>query len=350
MAYKGVLKDIQTAIDLGVPERLPCFALSEEMDVRLFGTTYEEYCQDGKKMAECQIRSISHFDYDWCWLQVDDCFEFEPLGVGTKGEGNILRATCEYLPFTSETIQNLKMPDSKKDGRMPSLLEGINRVKEHYGDSLCVVGRTAAPLTAVSLTFGMTETLLMLYDNPRLVEEAVKFFVDYQTKFGLAQYEAGADAIWFGECNASSHLISPDQYTEFAFEPADIVAKEYKKHGWIFLHASEENPDYIKKMIDLNISILSVGPGVNIETAKEICSGKMCLMGNVNPILTLERGTVEDVRRETEQIVRAAAPGGGYCLDSGEMVPRDTPEENMQAMIETARETYASIMAQPQVK
>jgi hypothetical protein len=29
--------------------------------------------------------------------KVDDCFEFEPLGVGCQGEGNILRATKDYL-------------------------------------------------------------------------------------------------------------------------------------------------------------------------------------------------------------------------------------------------------------
>ena len=30
--------------------------------------------------------------------------------------------------------------------------------------------------------------------------------------------------------------------------------------------------------------------------------------------------------------------GGGYLFDTGEMVPRGTPEENMRAMIKTVRE------------
>jgi len=29
---------------------------------------------------------------------------------------------------------------------------------------------------------------------------------------------AGADAIWFGDCNGSGHLISPNIYREFAIE------------------------------------------------------------------------------------------------------------------------------------
>ena len=67
---------------------------TEEFGVKWYGKyPYEEACQDGDKMAEAWIAATESFDYDWVWLQVDDCFEFEPLGVGTHGEGDILRAT-----------------------------------------------------------------------------------------------------------------------------------------------------------------------------------------------------------------------------------------------------------------
>jgi uroporphyrinogen-III decarboxylase len=31
-------------------------------------------------------------------------------------------------------------------------------------------------------------------------------------------------------------------------------------------------------------------------------------------------------------------PGGAYIFNTGDMVPRDVPEENMQTMIRTARQ------------
>ncbi len=118
MAYDGVIEDVRKAIALQEPGRLPVLACSEEFDVKWHGRySYEEVCRDGRKMAEVWIAAIEHFDYDWAWLQVDDCFEFEPLGVGTRGEGNILRATKDYLPATDETLDAPPAPAPCRYGR-----------------------------------------------------------------------------------------------------------------------------------------------------------------------------------------------------------------------------------------
>jgi len=67
------------------------------------------------------------------------------------------------------------------------------------------------------------------------------------------------------------------------------------------------------------------------------------------------RGTPQQVAAEAERIVnlcraptegwhraklgteRSLVPGGGYLFCTGEMNPRDTPVENMRAMIEAVR-------------
>jgi hypothetical protein len=86
MAYEGLLDDVRKAIALEKPSRLPAFACSEEFDVKWYGKwDYETLCRDGDKIAEAWIAAIDEFDYDWAWVQIDDCFEFEPLGVGYRG-------------------------------------------------------------------------------------------------------------------------------------------------------------------------------------------------------------------------------------------------------------------------
>jgi uroporphyrinogen-III decarboxylase len=122
MAYAGVLEDIRKAVRLEKPGRLPVFACSEEFDVRMAGEVYSNYNSDASIMAKCQVEAIQKYDYDWAWLQVDDCIEFEVLGVGCKGGGNILPATCDYLPISETSLRGLRMPAPKKDGRMPVLL------------------------------------------------------------------------------------------------------------------------------------------------------------------------------------------------------------------------------------
>lgn len=341
MAYSGVLEDIRQAVAMKRPDRLPVFLCSEEMDVRVCNSRYDRYNSDAREMARVQIEAIQRFDYDWAWLQVDDCIEFEPLGIGVKGEGDILPATCEYLPATPESLDALRSHGYQVQGRMPVLLEAIKRVKEHFGDTVCVTGRVAAPFSAVTLAFGISETLMMLYDQPEFVQEALKFFEDYQRQFGLAQIQAGADALWFGDCNASGHLISPRDYKQHAMEPARRVSQAFRDAGaFVICHASEEKPEMVDLQSQVGFSILSIGPGLKLDQAREAAKGRVCLSGNVDPILCLERGTPEQVREAVRWTIENISIHGGHVMNSGEMVPRDTPEENVRAFIETARSAW----------
>jgi len=338
--YSGLMDDIRTCVDLGEPKRVPVFALSEEFDVKWYGKfSYEETCQDGGKIAETWIAAIEEFDYDWAWVQIDDCFEFEPLGVGTKGEGNILRATKEYLPAMQETLKKLEIPDPKRNGRMPEKLLALKKIREHFGDSVCVVGGLAAPFSSVGLIYGLTESMTLMYTDPELLRDTMYFFVELQKIWGKAQFEAGAHAVWLGDCNAMSNLISADQYKEFAFEPCKEVVDEFNRMGGLtFLHNSEESIAHIELTTRLGVSAINVGPGIDIGKAKELVRGKTCLMGNLEPIDLLMNSTAESVRKETERIMNTAKVGGGYMFNTGEMNPRDVPVANMEAMIQAARE------------
>ncbi|MPM99299.1 Uroporphyrinogen decarboxylase [bioreactor metagenome] len=93
-------------------------------------------------------------------------------------------------------------------------------------------------------------------------------------------------------------------------------------------------------MILTGVDVVSAGPGIEISKAKAVCDllDKGCICGNVDPIGTLLYGTRAQVRAETKRILDAGARSPGYIANSGEMIPRDVPEENIRAMIETIKE------------
>ena len=344
MAYQGVMDDIRRAVALEKPEQLPVFICSEEMDVRVCGSRYDRYNSNAREMARVQIEAVERFDYDWAWLQVDDCLEFETLGVGTRGEGDILPATCEYLPMTPESLRALREHGYRVEGRMAVLLEAIAEVKAHLGDTVCVTGRTAAPFSSAALAFGLTETVMLPITDPDFLGEALAFFEDYQIQFGLAQLKAGADALWFGDCNASGHLISPETYAAFAREPARRVSAAYQEAGGIVIyHASEEHPVCVGLQADAGFSILSIGPGLAMEEARRIAGDRVCLAGNVDPIAVLANGSEASVVEETRRIVDHISRHGGHIMNSGEMVPRDTPEANVAAFVCSTREAWREL-------
>ena len=339
MAYDGVIKDVMVAIRLEKPKRLPVFACSEEFDVKWYGKyIYEELCQDGDKIAEVWIAAIEEFDYDWAWLQVDDCFEFEPLGISTHGEGDILRATTGYLPATRETLENLRIPDPQTDGRMPEKLKAIKKVKQHFGDTVLIEGSCAAPYSSVGLLFGIEETMMLGLTDLDLLFEACEFFVEFQSRYLKAQIEAGAHAIFLGDCNAFSGMLSLEQYRKFAFPSCKKLVEKAHEYGTIIhLHNSEESIPHLLAESELGVDIINCGPGVDLAQVSKALRGKVCFSGNLDPVEVLMRGTPQQVAKEAERIVKIGYAEGGYIFNTGEMNPRDVPVENMKAMIEAAR-------------
>ena len=339
MAYPGVMKDIRACAELKKPERVPVFALSEEFDVRWHGKyTYEEVANDANKLTEVWSAAIKEFDYDWAWVQVDDCIEFEVLGVGCVGGGNILRATRDYLPATTETLKNLKIPDPGAAGRMPMKIESIRRLKEIFQDTVCVVGSAAAPYSSAGLLYGLEKPMLLMYEAPGFLRDTMDFFVEMQSTWGLAQIKAGADAIWLGDCNAFSGMLSPKQYRDFALEPCRKVIEKYRKAGGItFLHNSEISLPHVEIECELGADVISIGPAADLEKIKASTEGKTCIMGNLDPIEVLMKSTPGKIEKEVERIMKVGKRGAGYMFNVGEMVPRDTPVENMKAMMQRAK-------------
>jgi hypothetical protein len=50
--------------------------------------------------------------------------------------------------------------------------------------------------------------------------------------------------------------------------------------------------------------------------------------------LTLGHGTPEDVRRATAEAIRTLGPGGGFVLYPVDQLVKETPWENVQALID----------------
>ena len=63
------------------------------------------------------------------------------------------------------------------------------------------------------------------------------------------------------------------------------------------------------------------------------------LKGNLHTTDVMLRGSPEDVARASREAIDAAARGGRFILSTGDQCGRDTPDENLRAMVETAR-TY----------
>jgi uroporphyrinogen decarboxylase len=89
-----------------------------------------------------------------------------------------------------------------------------------------------------------------------------------------------------------------------------------------------------------SINPLEIAPMGDCDLAKvkREFGSRISLMGNLHTTEVMLRGSGQKVAEESRKAIDAAAEGGGFILSTGDQCGRDTPEENIRAMVEAARE------------
>ena len=338
MAYLNVLNDIKRCIGIEVPEQFPVLALTEEFDVAQAGMTYKEYASSEENAAKVHIQGIEKFDYDWACVYIDDCIEFEPLGVETICFNNVPASASRFLPAVQESISRLDIPDPMTAGRMPVQLGAIRRIRQRFGDSVLVCGRTPAPFSAVTLLYGIEQTMMLIYDEPKLLHDTMKFLLDVETSYAKAQIAAGVHALWIGDCSSSSRFLPVELFKKFAAEPAAEFISRVKAMGAIAIYFSaEKSIPHLMAALELGADIIGVSENADIAECKRTLNKKVCLMGNLDPINIVMNGTPEVIKAEVRRIISIAGRDGGFLFNTGEGIPRDTCPKNVKAIIEALR-------------
>ena len=75
----------------------------------------------------------------------------------------------------------------------------------------------------------------------------------------------------------------------------------------------------------------------DLAEIKRLWGGRLTLKGNLHTTRTMLMGTPDDVVAASRKAIDDAAEGGRFMLSTGDQCGRDTPFENLRAMIETAR-------------
>ena len=204
-----------------------------------------------------------------------------------------------------------------------------------------LVGFSGGVLEWSSNLLGLEAMMLLLYDDPDLVRAVVD-------RVGQTIYEAFSlfcemqhvFALWLGDDMGfkTATLLQPQHLRQYILPWHKRYAELAHRTGRLFLlhscgHVESLMPDLIAQVhIDAKHSFEDVITPV--EEFKQRWGTRVAVLGGVDVDL-LSRGTEDDVRRRTEQILTACASGGGYACGSGNSITNYIPPANYVAMIQT---------------
>ena len=156
--------------------------------------------------------------------------------------------------------------------------------------------------------------------------------------------EAGTDSILTGG-SGSITLQSPELWRKMSLPALKKISKICKEAGVISGVHSCSKERYIVEALALETDIDYVNPleiplmgDCDLGECKEKFGDKIALMGNIHTSNVMLQGSVDDVKAESLKAILVAGRNGGFVLSTGDQCGRDTPDENIFAMIKTVKE------------
>lgn len=149
-------------------------------------------------------------------------------------------------------------------------------------------------------------------------------------------------------CSSSCNsLLGPDLWRTWDKPALRAVVEEVHRHGrLVHVHFHGKSAETLADFAELGIDCVCPferPPGGDIVglpglvRVRELLGERVTMNGNVHTVETLIRGTPEDVRREVGEIRAAFAGSRRFIVGTGDQVGRETPDENIFAMVEEAR-------------
>jgi uroporphyrinogen decarboxylase len=332
------LQNMLNTINLEEPDRIPITTIEQEHAVKVAGISYADYARQSKMILKIQKLAVQKYSLDMAWVHVDDWIEYEAMGNKLRFFDDNVPQCEDYVIKSEEDVDNLQVPDCKRDGRIPEFLEGITLLSKDIGKQVMICGRIASAFTGALLLRGLEQGLKDLYTNISLLEKLLRKAHEVAKISAKAQVDAGVHTLWIGDCLASSRVISPKFQEAYSLPYLKQIVDYVKEIGGITMIFTDENDlDRLVREAKTNPDVQGVGTGLTMQDVKEKLGNQVCLFGNVDPINPLLQGPPDEVRNAVKECIEYGAPGGGFILSTGECVCRNTPESNLEAYVNTAK-------------
>lgn len=292
-------------------------------------------------MAKCHVECREKYGYDGCIMDVDDSTLAEACGAKVEYRSDSVAVVKESEPLLKDLrqIDDLKMPDLRKDGRLPEWLETTSRIAEAIGKDAFVMGRAdQGPFSLLSLLRGTQEFMIDLFEEDEdVILHALEWTTKVHAEFAKAQLEAGATIASMGDAYASPNLISPDMYRKFALPFEKKVVSEVQTGDNLYsIHICGNTSKIIGDMRSTGASILEVDSMLDMGEARKIVPEGTTMMGNIDPNGILYLGTPQDIDNAVKNLVDTTE-GKGLIISSGCAIGANVSPENMRAFIAAAR-------------
>ncbi len=320
-------------------DRLPCNPNIANGAARVIGCKVSEFKDNGELIARAHIEAYRMFKYDGVRIFTDLYVQAEAMGARVfYPADDTADLEAPAISDVSE-IAGVQPADPHRDGRLPSHLEAARILIDTVGNEVSCSGGVVGPFTTAFFLIGVEKMTRLLVRNPEAVHTLCKISLETSLRYADAFIDIGLTPT-ISEPLSSTTIVNPKHFKEYSAPYLkQLIDHIHSKGKSVTLHICGKTEKIWDDMVEAGADCLSIDNVASLNGCKKRVGDKVRIMGNVDPSGIMYAGTAEDVRKATIECVREAYDNPrGYIICSGCSLPIDTPFENIQAMMDTARD------------
>ncbi|MCP4787015.1 MAG: hypothetical protein GY878_26075 [Fuerstiella sp.] len=242
---------------------------------------------------------------------------------------------------TLDDIERYAWPDPNDPGYTDGLAEAAERLRRET-DCASILTLPVGPLHLAQWMRGYENWMMDLAGNLDLYEAMMDKITDIWLGISGRMIEAAGDnvdVIFYGDDVAyqTGPMVRRDMYLKhikpYQQRIFDLLNKSPAK---ILYHCCGSVVTLVDDFIELGVDALNPvqvsAKDMDPVQLKRQFGDRIAFWGGIDTQHILCRGSVDDVRRDVRDRIRAFAPGGGYVLCAVHNIQCEVPPENIDAM------------------
>ncbi|MEJ2009044.1 MAG: uroporphyrinogen decarboxylase family protein, partial [Acidobacteriota bacterium] len=319
----------------GQADRVPCSLIFDSPWMPGYlGISHVDYYFDPEVWFNSNLKILKDFPdvivFPSWWAEYGMAIEPSALGCRIHFAENQPPSQIPNL-LRLEDLDEFQPVDVVADGLMCAALHRYRTLKKriHEAGYTIPVVTARGPLCTASFMRGVTTFMMDLIDNPDGVHELLAYITDATIRWLKAQAEAIGDSVeGVFILDDIPGFLSRQHYLEFAHPYLKQIFDAFPKDWVKVYHNDASIGPFLEDLADVGFDVLNWTFKIEPEEVRKRTNGKIRLMGNVPPLDIGVRGSPQDVKTATLNLLRRVGREG-TILSLGGGVSTGMPGANI---------------------